>query len=191
MKSTDSNYLAGYRQADADNMTARAGLLEAITEARREADDTRSHETTRAYWRQKAKRWQGNLAETRALALNHAMAQPDDIFTKLLTNLKMITDLAERYGVGNDCDGNIIEAREVIAQAEGRLVIVRGAPTLPDGWELRFYREADGHGYDLLRPDGVVESAGCNDGSYSDDELATVEREWTEFCARLAGGILK
>ena len=37
----------------------------------------------------------------------------------LLANLKMMTDLAERYGVGEHCDGNIIEARELIASIEG------------------------------------------------------------------------
>lgn len=36
----------------------------------------------------------------------------------VLENLKTVTDLAERYGVGNDCDGNLIEAREIIAAAE-------------------------------------------------------------------------
>lgn len=38
---------------------------------------------------------------------------------RLLENLKMMTDLAERYGVGEHCDGNIIEARELIAEVEG------------------------------------------------------------------------
>ena len=37
----------------------------------------------------------------------------------LLANLKMMTDLAERYGVGEHCDGNIIEARDLIASIEG------------------------------------------------------------------------
>lgn len=44
---------------------------------------------------------------------------------RLLELLKIITDLAEDYGVGEHCDGNIIEAREVIALAEGK-----GVPNL-------------------------------------------------------------
>lgn len=117
--------LASYRLADADNTSARAALIEAIAEARREAADPHNHETTRAYWQQKARRWQANLAQTRALALNRTMqansaTSDQTLMAALLSNLKMMTDLAEAYGVGEDCDGNIIEAREVIARAEGR-----------------------------------------------------------------------
>ena len=39
--------------------------------------------------------------------------------SKLLAMLKEMTDLAEAYGVGLDCDGNIIAARELIAKASG------------------------------------------------------------------------
>ena len=35
----------------------------------------------------------------------------------LLSNLETMTDLAVRYGVENDCDGNVIEAREAITAA--------------------------------------------------------------------------
>lgn len=38
---------------------------------------------------------------------------------RLLAQLVEMTDLAERYGVGEHCDGNLIAAREVIAQAKG------------------------------------------------------------------------
>ena len=38
---------------------------------------------------------------------------------ELLAMLKEMTDLAEAYGVGLDCDGNIIAARELIAKASG------------------------------------------------------------------------
>jgi hypothetical protein len=71
--SAPKKYLVGYQQADADITTARAALLEAIAEAKREAADKFNHETTRAYWQQKAKRWQANLAQTRALALNRLL----------------------------------------------------------------------------------------------------------------------
>jgi bacterioferritin-associated ferredoxin len=37
---------------------------------------------------------------------------------ELLEHLRQMTDLAERYGVGEDCDGNIIAARAAIAKAE-------------------------------------------------------------------------
>jgi hypothetical protein len=57
-----------------------------------------------------AKVWHDNEANARLIA-----AAPE-----LLACLKMITDLAELYGVGTDCDGNIIEARELIARVEGR-----------------------------------------------------------------------
>lgn len=51
-----------------------------------------------------------------------AIAQPRtaaSAVSQLVEVLKTITDLAERYGVGNDCDGNIIEARELIEQCAG------------------------------------------------------------------------
>lgn len=64
MKNTHPEFLAGYRQADLDNTQARAGLIEAIAEARREVADPHNHETTRAYWKQKAERWQANLDAT-------------------------------------------------------------------------------------------------------------------------------
>jgi hypothetical protein len=36
--------------------------------------------------------------------------------SKLVECLKIMTNLAERYGAGADCDGNILEARELIEQ---------------------------------------------------------------------------
>lgn len=72
----NSNYLAGYQQADNDNSTARAALLEAIAEARREAANA-ADAGTRARWNQKVKRWQANLAHTRALALTRTMQAND------------------------------------------------------------------------------------------------------------------
>ena len=51
-----------------------------------------------------------SLANARLIA-----AAPD-----LLEALRDITDLAERYGVGEHCDGNILAARAAIAKAEGR-----------------------------------------------------------------------
>lgn len=53
--------------------------------------------------------WQTGQANARLIA-----AAPD-----LLAMLKEMTDLAETYGAGKDCDGNIIAARELIAKAEG------------------------------------------------------------------------
>jgi hypothetical protein len=64
MKNTHPEFLAGYQQADLDNTQARAGLIEAIAEARREAADPDNHGSTRAYWKQKAERWQANLDGT-------------------------------------------------------------------------------------------------------------------------------
>lgn len=66
----NSSYVDGYKAADLDNTSARAGLIEAIAEARREAAAPHNDESTRAHWRKKAKRWQSNLAETRGRALN-------------------------------------------------------------------------------------------------------------------------
>ncbi len=37
----------------------------------------------------------------------------------LVAALREMTDLAERYGVGADCDGNLIAARQLIAEVEG------------------------------------------------------------------------
>lgn len=37
---------------------------------------------------------------------------------ELLAALRDVTDLAERYGAGEDCDGNILAARAAIAKAE-------------------------------------------------------------------------
>lgn len=53
--------------------------------------------------------WHRYLANARLIA-----CAPD-----LLTQLAEMTDLAERYGVGKDCDGNILAARELIARAKG------------------------------------------------------------------------
>ncbi len=68
----DTKYLNGYEQADSDNSAARVALLEAITEARRAAAEA-NDKSTRGFWMQKVRRWQKNLAETRALALNRRL----------------------------------------------------------------------------------------------------------------------
>ncbi len=59
-----NDFANGYRQADNDNSPARAAIIEAIHEARREAADVNNHQTTRAYWERKAVRWQANLDHT-------------------------------------------------------------------------------------------------------------------------------